>query len=149
MTWSELPAGARLFRLAHVVWGVFGMASLAVVWSSALRRRRGPLLATSMAFLSLEGVALVIGRGNCPFGPLQSRLGDPVPMFELLLPPRAAKAAIPALVVVTLVGFAAVAVRGPRPSSGQPVSPADGRLGLLGSRLAVLGRERGRIHLGG
>jgi hypothetical protein len=126
MTWSELPAGARLFRLAHVVWGVFGMASLALVWSSALRRRRGRLLAASMAFLSLEGVALVIGRGNCPFGPLQSRLGDPVPMFELLLPPRAAKAAIPALIVVTLVGFAAVAVRGPRPSSGQPVSPADG-----------------------
>lgn len=118
MTWSELPAGARLFRLAHVVWGVFGMAGLGVVWSSALRRRRGPLLAASMAFLSLEGLALVIGRGNCPFGPLQSRLGDPVPMFELLLPPRAAKAAIPALTVVTLMGFATVALRRPRRQDG-------------------------------
>jgi hypothetical protein len=114
MTWSNLPPGARLFRLAHVAWGVVGMASLAVVWSSALRRRRGPLVAASMAFLSLEGVALVIGRGNCPFGPLQSRLGDPVPMFELLLPPRAAKAAIPALTAVSLAGFAAVALRGPQ-----------------------------------
>jgi hypothetical protein len=118
MTWSELPIGARLFRLAHIVWGVFGMASLAVVWISALRRRRGPLLAASMAFLSLEGVALVVGRGDCPFGPLQSRLGDPVPMFELALPPRAAKAAIPALTVVSLVGFAAVLLRGPRREAG-------------------------------
>lgn len=114
MTWSELPAGARLFRIAHVVWGVFGMASLGYIWTCALRRRRGPLLATSIAFLSLEGLALVVGRGDCPFGPFQSRLGDPVPMFELVLPPRAAKAAIPALTAVSLAGFAAVALRPPR-----------------------------------
>ncbi len=67
-----------------------------------------------MAFLSLEGMALVVGRGNCPFGPMQSRLGDPVPLFELVLPPRAAKAAIPLLVVVTAAGLLAVGIRGPR-----------------------------------
>jgi hypothetical protein len=114
MTWSELPVGARLFRIAHVVWGVFGMASLGYIWACALRRRRGPLLVASVAFLSAEGVALVVGRGNCPFGPVQSRLGDPVPMFELVLPPRAAKAAIPVLTAVSLAGFVAVTLRPPR-----------------------------------
>ena len=56
-------------------------------------------------------MALVIGRGNYPLGPLQSRGGDPVPLFELVLPPRAAKAAIPLLAAVAVAGLALVAVR--------------------------------------
>jgi len=28
------------------------------------------------------------GHGDCPMGPLQADLGDPVPLFELVLPPR-------------------------------------------------------------
>ena len=114
MTWDELPRGAKSFRIVHLVWGFFGMATLGYVWFCAVRRRRDPLLAASIAFLSIEGAALVVGRGNCPFGPVQSRLGDPVPMFELFLPPRAAKAAVPILAGVSLLGFVAVAVRPPR-----------------------------------
>jgi hypothetical protein len=116
MTWSQLPSGAKAFRLAHVAWGVASMTALAHVWASAWRRRHGRLLVASMAFLSVEGLALVIGRGDCPFGPFQARLGDPVPMFELALPPRAAKAAIPVLTMVTLAGFVAAVLRG-RPST--------------------------------
>ncbi len=112
MTWSELNPGAKAFRIAHAAWAVVSTGSLAYVWFSALTRRRDRLLAASVAWLSLEGVALVVGRGNCPFGPAQARLGDPVPLFELVLPPRAAKAAIPVLVVVTVAGFLAVAARG-------------------------------------
>jgi hypothetical protein len=112
--WASLGAGARAFRLAHLAWGVVGMSTLGYIWLSALRRRRDRYLAASMAFLSIEGVALVIGRGNCPFGPLQARLGDPVPMFELLLPPRAAKAAVPVLAGVSLIGMALALIRPPR-----------------------------------
>jgi hypothetical protein len=71
-----------------------------------------------MTLLLVQGAALVVGRGNCPFGSFQRELGDPVPMFELVLPPRAAKAAIPVLFVVALVGMAAVLVR--RPSQPPP-----------------------------
>jgi hypothetical protein len=114
MTWAELPTGARAFRIAHLVWGFFGMAALGYVWLCAVRRRRDPMLAVSIAFLSIEGIALIVGRGNCPFGPVQARLGDPVPMFELLLPPRAARAAVPILAGMSLAGFLAVALRPPR-----------------------------------
>jgi hypothetical protein len=109
--WSELPIGARLFRIAHVVWGVFNLAALAWIWRTALIGRRDRYVGWSVALLLAEGAALVVGRGNCPFGPLQSRLGDPVPMFELALPPRAAKAAIPVLTVVSLVGMAGALLR--------------------------------------
>jgi hypothetical protein len=90
------------------------LASLGYVWLSAATRRRDRLLAASVTMLSVEGSALAIGRGNCPFGPLQARLGDSVPLFELVLPPRAAKAAIPVLLLVTLAGFIAAALRAPR-----------------------------------
>jgi hypothetical protein len=66
-----------------------------------------------VAFLSIEGAALLVGRGDCPMGPLQEEWGDPVPFFELVLPPRAAKAAVPVLAVATLAGFALIWLRGP------------------------------------
>ena len=90
------------------------MSALGYVWISAVRRTRDPALAASVGVLSAEGLALVVGRGNCPFGPFQRSLGDPVPLFELFLLPRAAKAAIPVLTVVALAGFTAVALRPPK-----------------------------------
>jgi hypothetical protein len=118
MTWSELGPPAKAFRVIHAAWAVVSMASLGYVWLAALGRRRDRSLAASAMFLSLEGVALIAGRGDCPFGPFQRRLGDPVPLFELVLPPRAAKAAIPVLAVVSLAGLAAAAIRGPRGDAG-------------------------------
>ena len=112
-TWSDLPTGARAFRVAHAAFAVVSMSSLGYVWLSAATRRRDRWLAGSIAVLLFEGVALVIGRGNCPFGPAQARLGDPVPLFQLVLPPRAAKAAIPVLTIVTVAGLLAAALRAP------------------------------------
>ena len=116
ITWSELDPRAKAFRVAHAAWAILSMASLGYVWLSAATQRRDRLLAASVTFLSLEGIALIAGRGNCPFGPFQRRLGDPVPLFELVLPPRAAKAAIPVLAVVSLAGIAALLLRPPTPA---------------------------------
>ena len=113
--WDSLPRRAKAFRVAHVAWGLAALGALAHIWSSALRRRRSRSLWASIGFLLLQGAALVLGRGDCPAGPFQRRLGDPVPMFELVLPPRAAKAAIPALALVTAAGMIALLLRPPRP----------------------------------
>jgi hypothetical protein len=112
-TWRALPARAKAFRIAHVAWGVVAMSALGHIWASAmLRRRDGPIWA-SVTFLLVQGILLVIGRGNCPFGPFQRQLGDPIPMFELIMPPRAAKAAIPVLLLISVAGIAALLVRTP------------------------------------
>jgi hypothetical protein len=113
ISWAELPTGAKAFRVAHVAFGAVNIAGLGYIWLSAMKRRRDRWLVAFVALLCTEGVALVIGRGNCPFGPFQRSLGDPVPMFELVLPPRAAKAAIPILTVATIAGFAALVLRRP------------------------------------
>ena len=99
--------------MVHVGWSLAQLACLALIWSSAIRRRRGPLVWAAVAFVGLEGAALVIGRGNCPVGELQASWGDPVPSFELLLPPRAAKAAIPVLAAGALAGIGLLALRRP------------------------------------
>lgn len=109
----QLSGAALGFRVAHTAIAVVELAALGCVWTCALRRRRGRLLGASVGLLALEGVGLVAGRGNCPLGPLQARLGDSVPLFELVLPPRAAKAAVPALAAVTVVGLVLVALRPP------------------------------------
>ena len=113
-SWASLPPEAKAFRVAHVVWGIVALRALAHIWVCAVTRRRDRWLWAGVAFLLVQGVALLVGRGDCPFGPFQRRLGDPVPMFELVLPPRAAKAAIPVLLVVTLAGLATLVLRPPR-----------------------------------
>lgn len=89
------------------------LAGLAYIWRCAATRRRSGRLWAGVVLLLVEGAALVVGHGDCPIGPRQAEWGDPVPFFELVLPPRAAKAAVPVLAVVSLAGIAAVILRPP------------------------------------
>jgi hypothetical protein len=111
--WATLSGPAKAYRVFHAAWSVAGLASLGYIWTCAAMRRRDRGLWASIAFLSIEGGGLIVGGGNCPMGPLQARIGDPVPFFELVLPPRAAKAAVPILAGASVAGFLAVALRPP------------------------------------
>ncbi len=113
MTWSALGYRAKAWRALHASWSVAQLGCLGYIWGCALTGRRDRRLWASVAFLALEGAALVVGRGNCPVGRLQAEWGDPVPFFELVLPPRAAKAAVPALAIVSIAGVGALALRRP------------------------------------
>jgi hypothetical protein len=137
--WTSLGGGAKAFRVAHAAWSAVSLASLGYVWRCALVRRQDALLAGAVAFLSLEGVALAVGRGDCPMAGFQRRLGDPVPLFELILPPRAAKAAIPVLFLVTVGGFAAVVVRRPAPDGRRNRPGGSGRIRSRACRCACGG----------
>jgi hypothetical protein len=107
-TWSDLEVSAKAFRLVHASIALVELTCLGHIWLCALTRRRSRLLAVSMAVLSAQAAGLVIGRGHCPIGPLQRRIGDPVPLFELVLPRRAAKAAVPVLAAVTFASLVAL-----------------------------------------
>ncbi len=110
--WAGLPTAAKAFRLAHAAWAVASLIALARVWDHARHGERiEQATGLSIGWLALEGGALVLGHGDCPMGPTQARLGDPVPLFELVLPPAAARAAIPTLAILAVVGVAAALVR--------------------------------------
>lgn len=111
--WADLPVRAKAWRALHAAWSAVQLACLARIWLAVLTRRRSPAVWASVALLAVEGGALVVGRGNCPVGPTQEAWGDPVPFFELLLPPRAAKVAIPVLFVIATAAIVGLVARGP------------------------------------
>ena len=113
VSWATLGRGARAWRVLHAAWSVAQLWCLGDIWISALKRRRSRRLWAGVAFLFVEGAALVVGHGDCPVGQMQAEWGDPVPFFELVLPPRAAKAAVPVLAVVSVAGVVALALRRP------------------------------------
>ena len=113
----RLSPAARAYRVAHAAFAVVQLTALGYVWACAAGRRRDRALAIAAGLLLAEGGGLIVGRGDCPLGPFQARLGDPIPLFELVLPPRAAKAAVPVLAGVAVAGLAAVLLRPPTPDS--------------------------------
>lgn len=117
-----LGRAARRFRVFHTVIAIVELTALGHVWTCALARRRDKLLGVSVSALLIEGVALIVGRGNCPLGPLQRKLGDPVPLFEVVLPPRTAKAAVPVLAAISLVGLGLVLLRPPFDTDARDVA---------------------------
>ena len=117
VSWSDLGTPARAFRVAHGAWGALNLAGLTYIWASAAAHHRDRATDAALALLLIEGGALLIGRGDCPFGPFQARLGDPVPMFEWVLPPRAARAAVPVLAATSVAGICVLLVRSRRSDS--------------------------------
>jgi hypothetical protein len=111
---SSLGRGALALRWVHALIAVGEIVSLIYLWTCALTGRRGRALNAALVVLSMEGAVLIAGRGDCPLGPLQQRLGDPVPLFEFVLRARAAKLAVPALAGFTCLGMALLIVRGRR-----------------------------------
>ena len=75
------------------------------------------MLRIAVTTLICEGVLVAANSGDCPLGGLQRRLGDPVPLFELVLSPRAAKRAVPTLGAITAAGLVLLVIRGHRDGS--------------------------------
>jgi len=110
LTWA-----AKVFRAFHIGLALVDLAALTYIWVCGISGRRGRLLSPAIGALVAEGAALIVGRGNCPLGPLQARVGDPTPLFELILPRRAAKAAVPVLSAVSVAGIALAVASRPVP----------------------------------
>ena len=99
------------WRAGHAAVALAFLASIAYIWICAITGRRGPRLRLAVTALAAEGAVVVANHGDCPLGPLGDRIGDPVPLFELVLPPRAAKLAVPVLGGVTAAGVGTLAAR--------------------------------------
>lgn len=80
-----------------------------------LTGRRGASLRIAVVSLLAEGTVVALNHGDCPLGPVGEKIGDPVPLFELALPPRAAKLAVPVLGAVAGVGILLLGTLRPTP----------------------------------
>jgi hypothetical protein len=108
---TGLPPAALAFRVMHGAIAAAFLAAIGDVWACALSGRRGPLLRVAVGALVVEGLVVAANGGDCPLGRVQDRLGDPTPLFELVLPPRAARLAVPVLGAFTAAGIGLVARR--------------------------------------
>jgi hypothetical protein len=107
----DLPPAVIAWRSAHGLIAVGFLASIGYVWWCALSGKRGRFLRPAIAALLGEGALVIANRGDCPLGRLGVRIGDPVPLFELVLSPRAARLAVPTLGAVTVAGLGLLAAR--------------------------------------
>ena len=110
---GRLSPAALALRTAHAGISIAFLSAIAYVWWCGLTRRHGRLVWSAVAALTGEGMAVAANAGDCPLGYLQQRVGDPVPLFELVLSPRAAERAVPVLGAVAAAGIALVAARPP------------------------------------
>jgi hypothetical protein len=117
---GRLSPAARAFRVAHGAITLAFLGAVVHVWWCALTRRRDRWLRLAVLALVTEGAVVTANHGDCPLGPLQQRLGDPVPLFELVLSPTAARRAVPTLGLITAAGLMLLALRGPDPPQRLP-----------------------------
>lgn len=108
---QALSSAVIAWRTGHALVAIGFLGSIGYVWWCAITGRRGPLLRPVVGALFAEGVLVAANRGDCPLGPLGDHIGDEVPLFELVLPPRAARAAIPVLGAVTAAGLVLLVIR--------------------------------------
>jgi len=112
VTRGRLSRAALALRVAHGLVTLAFLTAIAEVWCCAVTRRRNRWLRPAVTALVTEGAVVAANHGDCPLGPLQARLGDPVPLFELVLSPAAARRAVPALGMTTAAGLVLLARRG-------------------------------------
>ena len=106
MSWIVLVS-----RVAHALIAATFIGCMLVVYMSAWDGQADTATWGAVTALAAEGVLVLANGGDCPLTPLFRRLGDRTPLFELVLPARAARRVVPALGAVTAVGFAMLAVR--------------------------------------
>jgi hypothetical protein len=114
ITSERLSPAARAFRAGHTAIAAAFLGAIVYIWWCALTGRRDRKLRLAVAVLVAEGACVTANHGDCPLGPLQARSGDPIPLFELVLSPTAARRAVPTLGVITAAGLVLLVRRTPR-----------------------------------
>jgi hypothetical protein len=111
-----LPAGPNprhvlVSRVGHGFVSLLFLCCIAALYLGAWRGKADAVTIAALAALCVEGVLVALSGGNCPLGPWFRRIGDETPFFELFLPPRAAKLAVPILAAVSVLGAVLLAAR--------------------------------------
>lgn len=107
-------AGIAVVRAAHGLITAFFVSYLSMIYYAAVTRRRRRLALAACLAVSAEGAVVFMNGGECPLGRVHRRFGDERTFFELLMPARMARHAVPVLSAVAAAGMALLALRRPR-----------------------------------
>jgi hypothetical protein len=98
-------------RVAHGLISLLFLFCIAAIYLGAWRGKADAVTIAALAALCVEAALVLLSGGNCPLAPVLRKLGDETPFFELVLPPRAAKLAVPVLGAVSVLGAVLLAAR--------------------------------------
>ena len=98
-------------RIIHGLIAVALIASVGAIYYAAVTKTHGTWLYVALGALLVEGIVVILNKGNCPFGYVSRRFGDSKPFFELLLPPRIARQMFKVNLVIVLIGSVLLLIR--------------------------------------
>ena len=101
-----------ILRVIHGLFAVYFILCLIYLYYAAIFSKVDMLLLLSVASLCIEGLSVfVLNKGDCPLIHIQRRIGDNIPFFQLFLPARLAKQAVPFFAKITWIGVALLVIR--------------------------------------
>ncbi len=101
-----------LLRIIHTTFAIYFIGCITYIYFCAITIRFNLLLYVSLFSILIEGVLVfILNKGHCPLAPIQRKLNDPVPFFNLFLPDYLAKKAIPFFSLVAFLGISLLVVR--------------------------------------
>jgi hypothetical protein len=105
------PFAIVLVRTIHGLISAFFLTCIGLVYHAGVTGRRLPAARVAAVALVVEGAVVSANGGDCPLGGVHRRYGDERAFFELLLPKRAAKLAVPVLGGIAALGIGLVVAR--------------------------------------
>ena len=101
-----------VLRIFHGLTAAYFIFCLLYLYYSAFVIKFDFVLVIALISLGLEGfVVFILNNGDCPLIFIQRKVNDPVPFFNLFLPKKLAKKAVPFFLVITLLGLFLLAFR--------------------------------------
>ena len=101
----------RILRMFHGLIVMYLVASIIYIYYCAVTVQISIPLVIAIASLLIEGALVIINDGHCPLAFIQRRFGDNIPFFDLILPPKYAKKAVPFFALLTLAGVILLFIR--------------------------------------
>ena len=98
-------------RIIHGVFTLYFIACLVYLYYAAITSTYDIFLAVAFVSLAIEGFAVyILNDGNCPLLHIHKAVGDEKTFFELFLPKRFARKAMPMFARLTWVAVGLLAI---------------------------------------
>jgi len=104
---SQMPQRIMvlIIRFAHGLITAYFLACITYIYYAGFTNQISAWAYVAVASLLLEGLVVGLNHGDCPLGVVHRKFGDQKAFFELFLPKRLAKTAVPVLGMVAGAGI--------------------------------------------
>lgn len=101
-----------ILRVVHGLFALYFIFCLLYLYYAVLFSKIDSFLLIAVISLGIEGfLVFVVNKGDCPLIHIQRRIGDNTPFFNIFLPAKMAKKAVPFFSNITCIGVVLLIIR--------------------------------------